>query len=234
MIRKIILLMALIQATMVPGTFAQNDTVSSDGIQINGGLDIYTRYVWRGRDYGNSPSLQPWLSFEYKGFSFGAEGEYRVIGPGWQETDLYVAKSFKYLTLTLYDYYSFLDTMPGNLYEFSTGKTGHLFELMATLSDFSPLPISLTGSWLFAGSDPDRSLYFEIAWTQALRDGELGFVFGFTPHKGYYAPKAAIVNVGVTYLKELKVSDTWNLPVSLALILNPEEKNLYLVAGISL
>lgn len=170
----------------------------------------------------------------YKGFAFGAEGEYRLIGPGWQETDLYVAKSFKYLTLTVYDYYSFLDTLPGNLYEFSTSKTGHLFELMATLSDFCPLPLSLTGSWLFAGSDPDRSLYFELAWTQALSEGELGFVLGFTPHKGYYAPKAAIVNVGVSYLKQLKVSDTWKLPVSLALILNPEEKNLYLVAGISL
>jgi hypothetical protein len=31
--------------------------------ELSGGADIMSRYVWRGRDFGNSPSIQPCIEF---------------------------------------------------------------------------------------------------------------------------------------------------------------------------
>ena len=195
---------------------------------------MMSRYIWRGRDYGNSPSIQPYLQVSYKGFSFGAAGEYMLNGPGWQETDLYVSKSFEYLTLSVYDYYSFVDTLPGNLFEFRQDRTGHLFELMAEVSGFSDWPVSLLASWLFAGYDTDNSLYFELGYHQPLDSGDLDFFVGFTPYKSYYAPRAALVNIGVTFTKGLNFSANYTMPVQLSVVLNPEDKRLYMVAGFTL
>src|SRR5690606_41614376 len=48
--------------------------------QVSIGADIMSRYIWRGVDYGNSPSLQPQLSFSAGGFSIGTWGAYSFAG----------------------------------------------------------------------------------------------------------------------------------------------------------
>lgn len=89
-------------------------------------------------------------------------------------------------------------------------------------------------SWLFAGYDISRSYYAEVQWSY-LKDAEstFGFFLGFTPKAGFYARKAAIVNTGFNYTRALKLGDSFTLPLKISLILNPEEKNLFITACLS-
>ncbi len=43
-----------------------------------------------------------------------------------------------------------------------------------------------------------------------------------------------IVNIGVTKSKEIKITDSFSLPISGAVIFNPDSEQLYILAGISL
>ncbi len=72
--------------------------------KLNVGADIMSRYVWRGLDYGSSPSIQPTLSFGIGNFEIGYWGAVAITG-NYVETDLYAKYSAKGFSVTLTDYY---------------------------------------------------------------------------------------------------------------------------------
>jgi len=51
---------------------------AEDGISVNTSVDLYNRYIWRGLDIANTPSIQPTLSVTYGGFEFGTWGAYTL------------------------------------------------------------------------------------------------------------------------------------------------------------
>ena len=57
--------------------FAQEDNVEiKNPISIS--CDLMSRYVWRGTDFGGSPSIQPGIEYSKAGFSIGAWGAYAI------------------------------------------------------------------------------------------------------------------------------------------------------------
>ncbi|MGC8865479.1 MAG: hypothetical protein ACP5O2_07135 [Bacteroidales bacterium] len=217
---------------------AQQDTTHAlqSGLSFSGGLDWVSRFVWRGRDYEHSPAAQPWMEASWKGFTLGTWASYRLAGAGFQETDLYLSKDLGDLKLSVWDYYSFNDTLAGNYFDYHEATTGHLFELQAAwTSSWDDNTLNLLMGWFFAGYDKDRSYFIETSWTRTLSNNDnVGLVLGFTPKAGFYASRAAIVEVGVNFTKNLKLTNETSLPLGLSLVLNPEEKNLFLVAMLSL
>jgi nitrogen regulatory protein P-II 1 len=79
-------------AFLFGGTFFSNSLA-----QIEFGADLYSRYIWRGVDYGNSPSFQPALSFTAGGFTVGTWGAYSFAGEGnvFSEHDIFAQYSFE-------------------------------------------------------------------------------------------------------------------------------------------
>jgi hypothetical protein len=43
-----------------------------------------------------------------------------------------------------------------------------------------------------------------------------------------------VVNLGITVSKEIKISDSFSLPLTTSFIINPQAENVFLVLGISL
>jgi hypothetical protein len=72
--------------------------------KLNVGADIVSRYVWRGLDYGSSPSIQPTLSFNLGSFELGYWGAI-AIANNYIETDLYAKYSIKGFSVSLTDYF---------------------------------------------------------------------------------------------------------------------------------
>jgi hypothetical protein len=72
--------------------------------KLNVGADLMSRYVWRGLDYGGSPSIQPTLSFSIGGFEIGYWGAMALTN-NYVETDLYAKYTIKGFSVTLTDYY---------------------------------------------------------------------------------------------------------------------------------
>lgn len=211
---------------------AQSDSLPEFSTSAN--VDLMSRYIWRGQEYGHAPSIQPGLSATYKDFTLGAWGAYKFTGAGMQETDLYLSKAIGPLTFAIWDYWSFCDTTSLDFFNYKPNTTAHLFEAQMLLSGGEKLPFNLLVSYFFYGADTTNSIYLELQYQYIAGPFDMLFFAGFQPKGEYYGTKATFVNLGCTAIKTVEITDRWSLPVSLSLIANPSFKSVYIVAGISL
>ena len=77
-----------------------------------------------------------------------------------------------------------------------------------------------------AGGD----MYFELGYSGSAADVFLGAGDGWHSGTGDFG----IVNIGVTKSKEIKITDSFSLPIRGAVIFNPDSEQLYILSGISL
>lgn len=202
--------------------------VSSLGVkaqEFSASADIVSSYVWRGVQYAGV-SVQPTLDFTTGGFSIGSWG---CAGfDGYMEMDLYATYAFNFgLSVGLTDYY-----YPGSDYfDYSkaTGAHGYELNLGYSISNFSVSAnymLNEAGSAGTAGGDK----YFELGYDFGKFNIFAGAGDGWHTSDGNFG----VVNVGIGTSKEIKITDSFSLPVTATAILNPTAKQYYLVAGISL
>jgi len=213
-------------------TFAQSDTIPAISTSVS--VDLMSHYIWRGQDYGQTPSLQPGLSATWKDFTLGFWGAFRIAGSGVHETDFYLEKTIGPVTFSIWDYWSFSDTTANHYFDYKKQTTSHLFEAMVLVSGGEKLPFNVLGSYLFYGADPTKSIYFELQYLHSFGSIDTQIFTGFQAKGQFYAPKTAFVNLGCTASKSLKITKNWSLPLNLSCIVNPYSRNIYLVAGITL
>ena len=79
--------------------FAQEEE-SSWGVSC----DIYSRYIWRGTDFGNNPSIQPGITYTAGPVTLGAWSAWQFSGQG-SENDLFISYSTGSLSFTVTDYF---------------------------------------------------------------------------------------------------------------------------------
>tara|TARA_B100000073_G_scaffold331111_1_gene320202 strand:- start:135 stop:773 length:639 start_codon:yes stop_codon:yes gene_type:complete len=86
--------------------------------------DVASRYVWRGTDFGNSPSIQPGISYTSGALTLGAWSAWQFSGQA-NENDLYASFALGEYYVTLTDYY-----FPGTDFNETNTETGsHNIEL---------------------------------------------------------------------------------------------------------
>lgn len=209
---KIILLLIITFFLTLPDLKAQ---------EVSTGVDFYSTYVFRGVAF-SGPSIQPTVEFSSDGFAIGAWGSQGY--DGFQEMDLYAGYEFDFgLSLGITDYY-----YPGSPY---LDGESHAFELNAGLSvdAFSFAGNIVLNEAAFAGS-AGSDLYFEagVALSESA-DLFVGAGDGWHSTDGEFA----LVNVGLGTSKEIVITDTFSIPLSGAVIFNPDSEQFYILAGIS-
>jgi hypothetical protein len=213
-------------------SFAQTDSLPC--ISVTANVDLMSRYIWRGQNYGQSPSIQPGVSATWKGFTLGAWGAYKFTGPGEQETDFYLSKSICFVTISVWDYWTFSDTSMMDFFNYHYGTTSHLLEGQILLSGGEKLPFNFLASYFFYGADLTRSIYLELQFVHSFGSIDMQLFTGYQLKGEYYAPVPAFVNIGCTVVKNIPLTKRWSLPVSVSFIVNPYCKSAYLLAGITL
>ncbi|MDX1585930.1 MAG: TorF family putative porin [Balneolaceae bacterium] len=218
---KTILLIAV--AVVLTGTTLNLTTAQAQ--EISPGVDLFSNYVWRGVAY-SGPSIQPYVEFSSGGFALGAWGSQGIDGVGgdsngFQEMDLYASYTFDFgLSLGVTDYY-----YPGTLY---FDNDSHAVELNVGLSAGD---LSLSGNYIFAGGGSiGDDTYFELGYAAGPADLFVGAGDGWHTTDTEFA----VVNIGIGTSKEIPITDTFSIPVTGAVILNPDTEQFYIVAGISL
>lgn len=220
-------------------------------VSIDASADIMSRYIWRGMNLGgSSPSIQPNLELATGNFALGAWGAYSINpSVSHQEVDLYASYTIAdRVTLSATDY--FLpneDTLPNRYFNFKKDETGHLIELSFKLTGTEKLPFSLLVATNIYGADARKangdlrySTYLELGYDFTVSGTECNAFLGFTPTKtgtgetGYYGTGPGVINLGITANREIRITDTFSLPVNASLITNPQAENIFLVFGISL
>lgn len=239
--KKKLLFKFLLLFFCVSATNAQNNEIQLKKGTLDVSVDIVNRYIWRGLQYCDKPSIQPYLAYTNakENFSMGAWGSYSN-STNYGEVDLFVSYSGKYFTFSVWDYFLMNETATKNKYFIYDNKTtGHSYEASLVLGNFK-IPFQLTSSVFFYGADKDingdnyYSLYFEAAYNLNIANQDLNVFVGGTPMEGLYGTGAGIVNVGCSLTKEIKVTDSFNIPLKGSVVFNPRAENVYFVVGLTL
>ncbi len=199
---------------------AQDD----EGPDISVGADLVSRYVWRGLDFGNAPAVQPTIEFTAGNFAFGAWGSYTISASPYLEADLYASYSFDFgLSIIGTDYYFPMAEFGGVTDTSWLDIDAHTFEigLSQEIGNFY-----LSGYYFLNAND---DLYFEAGYSF----GSFSLFAGGGTQSYTSDSEFKITNLGLSTEKEIKLSDSFSLPVSGAFIVNPDLGQMNIVVGIS-
>jgi hypothetical protein len=203
LIEKIIIFLAI----FLPSKIYSQVVEAKETLDI--GSDLYSRYIWRGQQFGgNSPSIQPYINFDFKNFEFGLWGAYSISGKNTgQEFDTHISYSFldQMFTTTLTDYFFPDNTNNYNYFNYLAASTGHILEGTIKFNGTEKIPISFMAAVNFYGADAARiesnasspefnqkigiqySNYFELAYSGKIEGVGINGFLGFTLNR----PKAA-------------------------------------------
>ena len=208
------------------------------------GADIVSRYVWRGLDFGESMSVQPSLTVSSEGgFSLGAWASYSISasGAGANESDLSASYSVGGFTFGVNDYY-FPGPEPGYGEEGEEANWGflntkaHTWEPFVSYSGKVELLAGLSFAYMGEGESRQSALYAELGIPFEVQGVDVSLHGGLVGgESSFYATSGtALVTMGISAGKPLAITESFELPVSVAYIVNPSKQRSFLVFGISL
>ena len=231
---KKIVLMAMLMATGMSAT-------AQDEVETTVAADVVSQYVWRGQDLGNV-SLQPTLGIGYKGLSLSAWGSVGLAdADDTKEFDLTLAYTIGGLNIGITDYWFNAGLDPDNRYfMYNAHSTNHVFEANIGY-DFGVASIQ----WFtnFAGNDGENkngkraySSYAEVAVPFKLATCDWTATAGVVPYYStYYSTTGfAVTNLSLRADKEIKITDSFSVPVFGQVVANPCTEKAYLVFGFTL
>ena len=232
---KKIVLMAMMIATGMSAT-------AQDEIETTIGGDVVSSYIWRGQDLGGA-ALQPTFGVGYKGLSLTAWGSYGLVNPAdTKEFDLTLAYTIGGLNIGITDYW-FSDMIGGDpdgrYFKYDAHGTNHIFEANIGY-DFGFASLQLYTN--FTGNDYKEdgkraySSYVEVNVPFKLSAIEWTATAGAVPSASveYVTTGFSVTNLALKATKEIKVTDTFSIPVFVQIAANPCTQKAYLVLGLTL
>ena len=216
-------------------------TLAQEKVETTIGGDVVSSYIWRGQDLGDV-SLQPTLGIGYKGLSLTAWGSVGLSNPSdTKEFDLTLGYTIGGLNIGITDYWFNSGLDPENRYfKYDAHVTNHVFEANVGY-DFGFANLQ----WFtnFAGNDGINkdgkraySSYVELSVPFKLATVDWTAMAGAVPFSTdfYGADGFAVTNLALKATKEIKVTESFSIPVFGQVIANPNSQKAYLVIGFTL
>jgi len=207
-------------------------------VEVSG--DLVTSYLWRGQELATT-SIQPSLWLDYRGLAVELWASYEFAGSDkYVEVDLSVAyKTGGFLFLIRDIYGGLKDEMKDAYFKYDS-DTNHTFE--ATIGyDFGVCRLSWNTT--FAGLDGVNnsgnraySSYAEVDVPFRLAGFDFMGTVGIVPYASTLlkAKGFAVTNLQLKVSRDLKITDSFSLPVFLETSANPATSNLYVALGLTL
>lgn len=211
---------------LIAGIFGMVVTQSAYA-QLDLGLDVMSRYVWRGADFGNSPSIQPDISFTSGNLTIGSWAAMATNGnPAGSEIDFYLSYALGNFSISVTDY-----TFPEDPVNNNFSSSSHFVEIGLGWEGSSSFPISIS-TGMFVTNDDDYSIYTELGYSIENVD----LMLGFTPSASalYGTTKAGIIHTGISAYRDVKVTDGFSFKLSGSVLVNPYSNNAFFLVGIGL
>jgi len=213
-------MIAVVAAVLISGFIHAQNEESPVSVSV----DLVSRYVWRGTDFGNAPAVQPTIEFKPGSFAFGAWGSYPISASPYLEADLYASYSFGFgMDVIATDYY------------FPVGQVGVVSDSTWFSRDAHTFEIGLNqgiGDFYISGYyflNANSDLYFEAGYSFKHFD-----LFAGAGNESYTTKgRFSVCNVGVAATKSIKLTETFSFPLSGAFIINPDKQQVNIIVGIS-
>jgi len=231
--KKIVLLMV--------GLVAGATAYAQDNVEASVKGDFVSQYIWRGLDAGDA-AVQPTLGISYKGLGLTAWGSYGITNPSdVKEMDLTLSYTTGGFNIGITDYWFNAGQDPdGRYFKYDAHGTNHVFEANIGY-DFGPL--SLQWFTNFAGNDGVNkdgkraySSYFEANVPFTLATVDWTATAGVVPYAttSYGTEGFAVTNLSLRASKDIRITDSFSIPLFGQVVANPCSQKAYLVFGFTL
>lgn len=229
-----------------------SSTMAQDKVEASVGADLVSGYIWRGQDLGGV-SIQPSLGIAYKGFSLGAWGSVGFESKDTKEFDLTLGYSIGGFSASITDYW-FNTQVPTGMdddgettyatnkyFKYDAHSTAHVFEAQVGY-DFDLLSVNWYTN--FAGADGvkengKRAYSSYLALSAPFKLGgldwtvDLGMVPWETTFYNGYTSGFSITDISLGASKEIKITDSFSVPVFAKASVNPRTEGAYFTFGLS-
>lgn len=232
-----------IAVLMVMSVLSVNAQETEKKSPFSGSVELTTKYLWRGQEYGEAPTFFPTLNFSTGGLSIYATGAY-TFDNSWREADLGISYTVSDFTLGVVDYY--YPTVVGandEFFNYKNKETGHMLEGCLSYAP-SSLPISVMISTFFYGADKKEngdqawSTYAELGYHHSFIEcDELSVALGASLNKSFYnnfETGFSFVNIAVKYRRELYAAKYFTIPASVQYVINPQKEKNYISFSLGL
>ena len=218
-------------------------TLAQDVVETTIRGDLVSSYIWRGQDLG-STAIQPTLGVGYKGLSLTAWGSYGLVNADdVKEFDLTLDYTISGLSIGITDYwFSRMDggDPDGRYFKYEAHGTNHVFEGYIGY-DFGFAALR----WFtnFAGNDGTNkdgkraySSYVEVNVPFKLATVDWTATAGAVPYctTSYGTTGFAVTNLALKATKDIKITDSFSVPIFGQVVANPCSQKAYLVLGFTL
>ena len=230
---KMLALLACMAMT-VPAT-----VTAQDEIETSIGADLVSAYEWRGQDLGGV-SIQPSLSIAYKGLSLTAWGSVGIDKEDAKEIDLTLAYETGGFSISITDYWVAPYGEETKFFHYGAHSTAHVFEAQVGY-DFGALAVNWYTN--FAGADGVNkdgnraySSFVSLEVPFTLGGLEWTAEVGATPWATDYYAEAdgfTVCDIALSTSKEIKITDSFSLPVFGKLSFNLATECADFIFGIS-
>lgn len=235
--KKVIRLTVLTAMSLFTATAVEAKTE----IETTLAADVVSQYIWRGLDSGHT-SFQPTLGIGYKGLSLTAWGSTGLTDSSdTREFDLTLGYTISGFNVGITDYWfsNGLDPL-SRYFKYDAHGTNHVFEANVGY-DFGWASIQ----WFtnFAGNDgrtkSDKraySSYFEISVPFRLGGMSWSATAGAVPYATsfYNTEGFAVTNISLRVTKDIRITDSFSIPIFGQITANPSSQDAYLVFGFTL
>lgn len=243
---------------------AEEDEDEEKAFPLTMGLDLVSRYVWRGQTYNTSPSIQPFLEYSVGSdkiaFTLGTWSSWAFANNNdgsTSEIDLYGSLSAGIFSIFYTDYFypgeATINSGSDNFFQFrnksnNTNASGHTHEIGISLgSDDFPLSAVFTsnvgggGDLIIKDGEVKQGFATYVELDYAIRDGINVFVGAASDRgSGWHIqdPKGKgykFMVVNVGLTASKEIElGKVKIPLSASLIVNPDARNVFFVAAIGL
>lgn len=206
--------------------------------EITPSADLVSSYVWHGV-YQAGVSIQPSLTLSYGGLSLTAWGstDFSTIG---KEFDLTLGYEIGGFNIAFTDYWWGDEGI-----RYGNYKANHYFEGSIGYNFGESFPLSVEWNTMF-GMDGDRkengdyyySTYLEAYYDFNVKGIDLTAGIGVSPWTGMYHREGkdgfALCALSLKASKDIRITNSFALPVFTEVIFAPNQDNVFIVFGISL
>ena len=210
---------------------------AQDKVEATVQADLVSKYLWRGQELGHI-SIQPKASVSWKGLSLTALGNVGFDKEDTEEFNLQLNYTLKGFNIGVIDYWN--DEYDKRFFYFKKDGTGHAFEGYA---DYDFGPVSVSWQTFFAGNDYQEadgkrawSSYFQLLAPFRLATFDWEAAVGLVPWASdyYSASGFSVTNLSLRAAKDIKITDSFSLPLFGQLVANPASQDFFFVAGFTL
>jgi hypothetical protein len=232
-------------AAVSPAANTEPPAAPPDRVSL--GVDLVSRYVWRGLAFSDAPCLQPWAGVSFAGIALSTWGSFAFApsagdedGSTLTEVDLSLARSLELpqgtVTATLGDYH--YPSSGISYFHFADDSTGgHTIDACLAYCGPDGLPLGLCGS-VNIYNDAEHAAYVEASWPFMAGATEIKLVAGAALGKSAWYDVDTnglhFIQTAVTASKPLTISDAFAPTLKVSWILNPYRERVILVAALSL